>query len=450
MMLVAATTAFILYIQRDIFVNRWRASMEAALPLYAGTAAQEYAHNNLNALNAYLERLETTSGIHGLFLDAGGMTVTGRSPHLPKSLVDQALSSGKPEFASFGLNDYALMRIAGSQGQNYLFMVRRQRGPENSFLKVRMNVLTWALAALLVSGLICYLLTNYLTRPVLNLRGAARKLAAGDLTARAGPAMGIRHDEIGELVQDFDRMAERIEELVNSERQLISDISHELRSPLARLNVALGLARQRARAEAGAQLDRIELEAERLNELIGKLLTLARMQTASSPPEKEPVDLHELLSEIAADADFEAQERGCGVRLTDVSGLTSTPPSGPRRNGLVLGSTEILHSAVENVVRNAVRYTAPGSTVEITLSCQDGWAAIDVRDCGPGVPEVELAKLFLPFYRLAGARERQTGGAGLGLAIAERAVRLHGGNIQARNLAGSGGLQVEIRLPLEK
>jgi two-component system sensor histidine kinase CpxA len=447
MLVVGGSMVAIYSMQRDIFVNRWRASMEEALSLYAGTAAQEFDHYGLNGLNGYLERLEKSSGVHGSLMDTSGMGVSGRSSHVPKPLVDRALSSGKPEFASASGNDYGVLRAEGPSGKTYLFVVRIQRGSPGQFLNRKTLVLRWVLA-LCLSGLICYLLTRYLTRPIMNLRAAARKLAAGDLSARAGPAMGGRRDEIGELVQDFDQMAERIEGLLGNQRQLISDISHELRSPLARLNVALGLARQRAGADAAAPLDRIEREADRLNELIGKLLSLARMQAASSLPERVPVDLHDLLGKIAEDAEFEAQEQGCSVRLTEATVYGSGMQYSFAQAACVMGSAELLHSAVENVVRNAIRYTAPGTTVEIALSCRDGWATIDVRDCGPGVPDAELKNLFLPFYRVAGARDRRTGGAGLGLAIADRVARLHGGIIDAENLPGGKGFQVEIRLPL--
>jgi two-component system sensor histidine kinase CpxA len=303
---------------------------------------------------------------------------------------------------------------------------------------LRKQALRWALA-ILISGLICYGLTSYLTRPILRLRTAAGQIAAGDLSARADQKMALRRDEIGDLVRDFNHMAERIEGLVTSQRQLISDISHELRSPLARLNVALGLARQRAAAEAGSALDRIEREAERLNELIGQLLTLARLDSGTPPMQTEAIRLTPLLEEIAADADFEAAVKNCAVKLDGVQDCT------------VRGSREMLRSAIENVVRNAVRYTPEGSEVDISLDCEVGmdntrWAVVRVRDFGPGVPESELPKLFRPFYRVANARERETGGAGLGLAITQRTLKLHGGSVQARN--ADRGLVVEMRLAM--
>ena len=423
--------------QRDLVVNRWRASVGETIGAYAPTAAAEFEEHGLMGLNSYLE----TRDIHGALLDANGMIVDGRTPHAPKLLIERALRGDQTEFAVTDLAAFGAQRTTGPSGKTYVLVVRTPvlRGYP---LSPRTQAVRWTLA-LLITGIICYILTRYLTRPILQLSAAARELAAGDLSARAGTATRRRCDEIGELVQDFDRMAERIEGLVNSQRQLMSDISHELRSPLARLNVALGLARQRAGNAAVTHLDRIEREAERLNDMIGRILVLTRMETATAPPEKTPIDLEELLGDVVADAEFEAQERGCTVQLQGVPGGTC------RGICRVMGSAELLHSAVENVVRNAIRYTVAGSAIEIAFSRDGSWATIGVRDHGPGVPEAELENLFRPFYRVANARERQTGGSGLGLAIADRAVRLHGGSIRAENRPDGNGLRVEIRLPIE-
>jgi two-component system sensor histidine kinase CpxA len=276
--------------------------------------------------------------------------------------------------------------------------------------------------------------------PVVRLRAATRQLAAGDLTARAGAPNVHRRDEVAGLMRDFDAMAERLENLVNAQSRLLNDISHELRSPLARLNVALGLARQRSNTESTTMLDRIELEAGRLNELIARLLTLARMEDGEQRVPSRPVLLNEIVLCVAEDAEFEAQARRCHVH--------SEIPAGSWR---VRGDASLLHSAIENVVRNAIRYTREDSTVEIRLekteSAAGSEAVVRITDCGDGVPPDALEKLFQPFYRLDDARGRQTGGVGLGLAITERAVRFHGGRVAATNRA-EGGLMVEIHLPL--
>jgi signal transduction histidine kinase len=292
----------------------------------------------------------------------------------------------------------------------------------------------------ITSGLVCYFLAWYLTKPIVRLRAATRQLAAGDLTARSGSPVSTRRDEVAGLVRDFDAMAERLEMLVNAQSRLLNDISHELRSPLARLNVALGLARQRAGVESTDMLDRIELEASRLNELIGRILTLARLEDGEQTMPQTPVPLGEVVASVAEDAEFEAQERNCHVHTVI-----------PEGDWEVRGNDSLLHSAVENVVRNAIRYTAEGSSVEIELASEQRAGGADavlrVSDFGQGVPVDALEKLFEPFYRLDDARGRLTGGVGLGLAITERAVRFHGGKVRALNRV-QGGLIVEIRLPL--
>jgi two-component system sensor histidine kinase CpxA len=244
---------------------------------------------------------------------------------------------------------------------------------------------------------------------------------------------------VSQLVRDFDAMAERLENVMNAQSRLLNDISHELRSPLARLNVALGLARQRAGEPAQPALERIDLEADRLNEMIGRLLTIARLESGVTM-EKTPIHLSELISHIASDADYEAQARRSRVEAII------------EEDCRIMGDVALVHSAIENVVRNAMRYTQEGTDVEVRLGCDDTaenpQAVIRVSDSGPGVPTEALDKLFRPFYRIDDARGRQTGGVGLGLSITERAVRLHGGNVRAVNRP-EGGLQIEIRLPLD-
>src|SRR5271165_1972385 len=296
------------------------------------------------------------------------------------------------------------------------------------------------LIGVITSGLVCYFLAWYLTKPIIRLRAATRQLAAGDLTARSGSPVSRRRDEVAGLVRDFDAMAERLEMLVKAQSRLLNDISHELRSPLARLNVALGLARQRSGPQSADMLDRIEMEASRLNEMIGRILTLARLEDGEQRVPQTPVPLDELVLNITEDAEFEAQARRCHVHATI-----------PEGDWEVRGIASLLHSAVENVVRNAIRYTQEGTAVEIKLSSADGdkgpEAMIAVSDSGPGVPADALGKLFEPFYRLDDSRGRLTGGTGLGLTITERAVRFHGGRVSAANRP-EGGLLVEIRLPL--
>lgn len=421
-------------------LTRWRSLTADAIKLYDQTALSLLEQGQPQKATEYLQQLERSADVQFFWFAPGGRRVfgDGNLPPTLASLVQRVSRSGQPEFLPTPTAVLAAQVATGPHGERYVLVAQILRGHGPFALRrTTEEFITRLGLAILVSGFVCFWLARYLTGPIVRLRTATHQLASGNLGARA--AETSRKDEIAELVHDFNRMAERLEVLLNSQKQLISDISHELRSPLARLNVALGLARQRASEDSIKALDRIELEADRLNEMIGKLLTLARLESGESPAERAPVQILELLQEVVADADYEARSRDCGVKLVQAEDCTT------------VGNPELLRSAFENVVRNAVRYTAAASDVEIHLSCrtQNGsgsLAVITVRDHGPGVPDQEISNLFRPFYRLDAARERQTGGAGLGLAIAERAVRLHQGTITARNAEG-GGLVVEIQLP---
>ena len=287
-------------------------------------------------------------------------------------------------------------------------------------------------ADLLVVALIvlfCYWLARYLTNPLRELRSAVDRLGRGDLTARAG---GSRKDELGDVAASFNRMADHIQTLVGAERRLLFDISHELRSPLARLSVAVELAR--TDEAGGPMLDRIQKEADRLNALIRQMLEVTRTEGEPSRLKAEPVRLDELVDGLVDDCSIEARAHGCALDQSSTGPVTLN------------GDSELLRRAIENVMRNAIRYAPVESKIEVTLENGGGWAKIRVRDYGPGVPEEALPRIFDPFYRVAEDRDRQSGGVGLGLSIARRAVELHKGKLRASN--ASPGLLVEIDLPV--
>jgi two-component system sensor histidine kinase CpxA len=295
------------------------------------------------------------------------------------------------------------------------------------------------IVVLLVGALVCFWLARYITGPVGQLQSAVRQLADGNLNSRVGNVITHRKDELADLGRDFNRMAERIESLMVSQQRLLQNVSHELRSPLSRLTVALDLAHQDSGPAARIYLDRIAREANVLNSLIESLLKLARMESRTEPLDQTIVELDALISEVAADVDFEARSRGCRVRVTNTQSC------------LVYGVRDLLHSAVENIIRNGAAYTKKGTEVEVSLervldNGQD-FAVIHVRDLGEGVPGDDLESIFKPFYRTADARERSSGGFGLGLSITAEAVRLHGGQVRAENCIG-GGLLVEMTLPV--
>jgi two-component system sensor histidine kinase CpxA len=260
------------------------------------------------------------------------------------------------------------------------------------------------------------------------LENAVERLGRGDFTARINSS---RRDELGRLSDAFDRMAGRIQSLVGAERRLLADISHELRSPLTRLGVAIELARSGQNLEAS--LDRIEREADRLNALVGSLLEVTRGEVDPSALRREELLLDELTRDTAETCRLEADDRPCTLQL-------DAPQPVPLR-----GDPELLRRALENVIRNAIRYSPPAETVDIEVTAAAGGARVLVRDRGPGVPEAALPHLFEAFYRVEADRNPQTGGFGLGLSIARRAVEVQGGRISARN--AQPGLAVEIFLP---
>jgi len=391
------------------------------------------------ALWKYLRGVHETYHARVYIFDPSGKDILGRKP--PEWVRDARAGSLSPATTFWGRfrpNQFLRASLTGPDGQQYTVITELPPEPHGPFAFHGIPGLG-LLIGIMCSGVVCYVLARYLTSPITRLRAAAQKMASGDLTARAGIPGSRRRDETAELVRDFDLMADRLENLVGAQRQLLRDISHELRSPLARLNVALELARQRSGADAHNALDRIERETSRLNEMIQRLLTLVRLEGGDDSLEKSEVHLQDLIQEIAKDATFEAQNRHCQVEVEILSDC------------VVSGSPSLLYSAIENVVRNAIRYTEEGTTVRIGLQTEEksdaSQAVVGVRDSGPGVPQDALDKLFLPFYRIDDARGRQTGGVGLGLAITARAVSLHGGSVRAVNRT-EGGLMVEIRLPL--
>lgn len=288
-----------------------------------------------------------------------------------------------------------------------------------------------------VGGLLfAAILAWYLTRPIHQLRRGFDRLAHGRLSERLAPVMGNRRDEIADLARDFDLMAQRLEELVSARDRLLHDVSHELRSPLARLQLAIGLARQ-APERTEASLDRIDHEAARLDALVGELLSLARAEHRAAEGD-DYFDLADVLNSVIGDAQFEANSQGISITLRGQAvGQDQEPP--------IRGDAETIRRAIDNVVRNALRFSEAGQAVDIDYRLEDGLHRIAVADRGPGMDATSIEAMFEPF-----ARGSDNGlGFGLGLAIARRAVALHGGQISASNRDG-GGLIVRLTVPQSK
>jgi len=404
----------------------------------AQRAAEIYEQSGPAALTAALQSTEKSSGVSATFFDEGGQELSGRTaPPGTNELIARAAESREIEFTFAGRDTIVARPIVSSKGQRYTYVAHIPRPPFQQGLQPQLLRL---LVILVIGGIFCLWLSRYLTTPLLKLRRTTNELAEGNLGARVADKLNKRRDEVGQLGRDFNVMAERLESMVKAQQRLLGDISHELRSPLARLGVALGLARQRSGADANGALDRIERESDSLNEMISQLLELTRLESGTDGRKRTEVDLAALVHDVAEDADYEARSVNRSVQVVSSDKCS------------INGVEELLRSAVENVVRNAVRFTPEGTAVEVALKRQNGsgdhFAVISVRDRGKGVPEEALEKIFRPFYRTEDARDRQSGGGtGLGLAITERAVRMHGGSIAATN-ASSGGLSVEMRLPL--
>lgn len=331
-----------------------------------------------------------------------------------------------------------------SSGKSYVYLLCRLHLPHKPSLWEDLLRFSFPQlpVAIVVGGFTTFVLVFLFTRPVLQLRRAARSLARGKLDERvrlAGPEGAFfKGDEIAALMLDFNHMAERLEQLVGAQKLLLRDVSHELRSPLARLSVALELAREDASEAMSAHLDRMERETVRLNQLIGQLLTLSSMEALERQKHFSRFSLNQLVEKLIPDAEYEARQRDCGVRFQAVEEC------------MVEGNEELLYRAIENVVRNAIRYTGSGTEVEVGLRTEldrgERFVVLEVSDRGPGIPEDQQQAIFRPFYRVDDARSPSTGGFGVGLAIADRAVRLHGGELSAMN-RDAGGATMRMRFP---
>ena len=373
-------------------------------------------------------------------LDASGQVVFGGPvPREVRALALRAAATGQVEEHREGPLHLAARIVRDPSGRTLVVVLALRRPPGLLELLDPGWLLPRLAAISVLVGLLGIGLARQLSSPVEAVRAATRRLAGGDLSARVGDSVGRRRDDIAELARDIDAMAEKVVELLGAQKRLLRDVSHELRSPLARLGVALELARSGPEEKRERALERIGEEAGRLAAMIEQLLALSRLEAGAAEAERVAVDLRGLVASVVEDAAFEAEGRGCAV------GLAQGIPCE------VTGSPSLLRSAVENVVRNAVRHTAEGSGVEVAVEAAPSGETVGVRvrDHGPGVPEERLKDVFKPFFRIDDARERARGGAGLGLAIAIGAAEAHGGTIVARN-APDGGLEVTITLPVRR
>jgi two-component system sensor histidine kinase CpxA len=328
-------------------------------------------------------------------------------------------------------------QIVGPDGAAYTVLSAPRRPSVFGALSLPGISFTILGIALLVSAFASWWLARHLSAPIRRIQAGARALASERLGMRAvgmrvSAGLEGRRDELAVLARDFDAMADQLRANRAAITRLLRDISHELRSPLARMRVAVGLARQAA-GDQERQMERLEREIERLDGLISQVLKLARLHGSDTRFEREDFDLEDVLEQVVRDANYEGAVKACEVRLSGAP------------HAAVKGNRDLLASAVENVLRNAVRYSPPGAPVEVAVERAGGGLRIVVRDRGPGVPAADLERIFEPFYRVAESRDRDSGGEGIGLAITAEVMKAHGGSATAANRDG-GGLEVMMSL----
>ena len=399
-----------------------------------------YEQDGPEALEEFLARIETISAFKLHIVTQAGTSLRGdRPPSTVLALARRAIAEEAIQTQDWSTHPMIAQRVSGGSGRPYAVLLELPAGLVHLLKQMASAFALRFAAALLASGIVCFLMVRYLTSPVRKLQSAVRKFSLGDLGVRVAPKLGSRQDEIADLGRDFDIMAARIESLMHAHERLLRDAAHELRSPLTRLNVALEIARKHSDAQMSGFLDRISSEALKLSRLITQVLSLSRLENIDVELRLEPVCLEKLIDRIVQDANFEGQDRDTTIRFQMAQPVTLNADG------------QLLHSAIENVVRNALRFSPVGSAVEIAQSVENAdsrtMAVVTISDNGPGVPPEALTELFNPFFRVAGKQERSSNGAGIGLAIANRAVSLHNGAIRAVNRS-NGGLSVEIRLPM--
>ena len=400
-------------------------------PSMAIQASEILARGGVGALKNWLAEDRSELGDRELFVvGPDGQDILGR--HLPENVTRRLAINREPVPDNFHPSR-AAPQIIAADGSVYTVITTPRRPSVFGALSLPAISLTILGIALVVSALTSWWLAEHLTAPIRRIQAGARSLASENLDVRVSAGLEARKDELAVLARDFDAMADQLRANRSATTQLLRDISHELRSPLARMRVALGLARQPP-ADSARQLDRLEREIERLDAMISQVLKLARLQGTDALLARERFDLDDIIEEVVRDANFEGAMKNCKIDLRGAA------------NNAVLGSRELLHSAIENVLRNAVRYSPEGMSVEMQVAKLTNGLEIVIRDHGPGVPPALLERIFEPFYRVAESRDRDSGGEGIGLAITAQVMKAHGGCAKAVNAHG-GGLEVRLSLP---
>jgi two-component system, OmpR family, sensor histidine kinase CpxA len=401
------------------------------MPILADLAARTFQEQGPTGLQQLLDNLSLTNRSRFWLVDSSGRELTNRP--VPGNILHGASTAEQNEglYHSFEANVLAA-RATTPQGQ---YILIAELTPPALNERVPGDILWTLKLGTIFSAFVCLLIAHYLTKPIERLRDATHELARGNLDIRAGENLGTRKDEIADLVRDFDIMAGELRNQIQSERNLMSGVSHELRSPIARMRLALTIARYANESERNEMLNRIEQDTVQLDSMLERILTVARLESGQLQPHFTLIDLNDVIDDVLHDANFEAAATGTTITYRGGGEIKVT------------GDAGLLHSAVENLVRNAMFYSGREGKIDLSLAKVNDNAVITVRDNGPGVPEAALPLLFKPFYRVDDSRGTTTGGMGLGLAIVRNAVAVHGGSTVARNIAPHG-LEVELQLPM--
>lgn len=404
---------------------------------YANAAVATYESGQESALVKWLNKTGLDRDMQLYLLTSKGKIIGNHAPSESIQDVSNNLKHGRLDEGIFKSGHLIVSHeILSTSGTAYR-LVAVSEMPLGHLIQIPWAGLSVRLIiAIFISGLICYLLSVYLTQPLHTLTLAARLLATGKLNTRVGRFLGHHKDEIADLSHEFNSMAEKLETLVYSKERLLQDISHELRSPLARLQIAIELGKQKSDSHAESEFKRMELECQRLNTLITEILEFARLDKCTSVTQKSLVNFPKLIAGIIDDANYEFGQDHLRVSTTEVQPCQA------------MVDERLIHRAVENILRNALHYSPPSEPIFVSLhwNGENHQIIIEIEDKGAGVPPDQLTKIFNPFYRVDTSREKKTGGYGLGLAIAQKAIKLHHGEISAKNRDG-GGLLVRIILP---
>jgi signal transduction histidine kinase len=408
--------------------------------MLAAEAARAYESGGPAGFTRFASSLAGDHKSQLFLLDEFNKDVLSRA--ISRETLRLASEAGKDQLVTKYIPLYervAAYKFVSSSGRPYTLVLYEHSAPLNLTGVLLSAGIPFLLGLLFVVTVLCFWLAYHIAAPIHNIQSAARRVAQGDLSARVPHAVSLRRDELAALAMDFDSMVERIETLIRTQRNLLTSVSHELRSPLARLNVSLALMRKYTPQEAFDICERMERDIARIDALIEQLLTLSRLEAGLSLGERENVNFTLLVQEVVADGNFEAQSLGKSVSLESSSPVV-----------LETADSLALRSACENIVRNAIHFTRPGTEVNVALGIDNAASSrhvfLTVRDQGPGVPKDALQNIFSPFFRINGPGRRKEGN-GLGLAIALEAIRLHHGSITASNL-NPEGLEISVRLPV--